>query len=393
VGECLWPLGGYHFDRLPFRMADSDDSERRALTVLNRPTSLGFSPGYRPQHGMSTLRKSLTRPVSSLPCYRMQKVHKLTDIIRSAFEDHSLWHTQRQAQLKRRPRNYQSSERPRSATVDQTGWSHSDGSVESPAASATTLGSPPRRSHSQQALSTVPITVDESSIIPEFDFNFDTISPLAPVASCQSLSIIKTLEDVVARFPAFEIDESDDQSHRSLDYKCADCEAVFSTQRDCDLHNQSKFCPGSAAIAYALYRDMRRPGGYRIDTKYLPFNGQKSSIKCSKCHLSFPDRVSKKVHERSHPAALLECLHCQKMFSTNTELESHYQWHDDMEYRHHRNRCRRKLPGLKLQAKPLQKRSSRAGVADFGRKSVFLADDELAVIPEDVNEEPEEPGM
>jgi hypothetical protein len=53
-----------------------------------------------------------------------------------------------------------------------------------------------------------------------------------------------------------------------------------------------------------------------------------------------------------------------------------------MEHRHHREKCRMKLPGLKLQSKTLHKRLSRPGVGDFGRKSVFLADDDLAVIPE-----------
>jgi hypothetical protein len=206
------------------------------------------------------------------------------------------------------------------------------------------------------------------------------------------LPIIKTLEDVVARFPAFEIEKVDDQSETSRDYKCADCEAIFSTQKDCDLHNQSRFCPGSAAIAFALYRDVRQPGGYRIDKKYLPFNGQQSSIKCQKCHVSFSNRLQKKVHERSHAEAHIECLHCRKPFSTTTELESHYQWHDDMEHRHHRNRCRRKLPGLKLQSKALHKRQSRAGVADFGRKSVFLADEELSAIPENSVGESREQG-
>jgi hypothetical protein len=206
------------------------------------------------------------------------------------------------------------------------------------------------------------------------------------------LPIIKTLEDVVARFPAFEIEKVDDQSETSRDYKCADCEAIFSTQKDCDLHNQSRFCPGSAAIAFALYRDVRQPGGYRIDKKYLPFNGQQSSIKCQKCHVSFSNRLQKKVHERSHAEAHIECLHCRKAFSTTTELESHYQWHDDMEHRHHRNRCRRKLPGLKLQSKALHKRQSRAGVADFGRKSVFLADEELSAIPENSVGESREQG-
>ncbi len=186
----------------------------------------------------------------------------------------------------------------------------------------------------------------------------------------------------MVRFPAFEIEKTDDTSHTTRDYKCADCEAIFSAQKDCDLHAQSRFCPGSAAVAFALYRDVRQPGGYRIDRKYLPFNGQYSSIKCQKCHLSFSNSLQRKVHELSHPSPQIECLHCENQFSTTTELESHYQWHDDMEHRHHRNKCRRKLPGLKLESKALHKRQSRAGVAEFGRKSVFLADEDLSVIPE-----------
>jgi Zinc finger, C2H2 type len=196
----------------------------------------------------------------------------------------------------------------------------------------------------------------------------------------------------VARFPAFEIEKTGDQSHVNRDYKCADCEALFSTQRDCDLHNQSRFCPGSAAVAFALYRDVRQPGGYRIDKKYLPFNGQQTSIKCPKCDLSFSNRILKRVHERGHPVANMECFHCRKTFSTTTELESHYQWHDDMEYRHHRDKCRRKLPGLKLQSKTLPKRQPRTGVADFGRKSVFLAEEDLTAIPEHSNGENGEQG-
>jgi hypothetical protein len=235
-----------------------------------------------------------------------------------------------------------------------------------------------------------PVTFSEHNI-PDFDFNFGAISSITP-ASSNPLPIIKTLDDMVARFPAFDIGNPDHPSQASRDYKCADCEAIFSTQRDCDLHNRSRFCPGSAATAFALYRDVRQPGGYRIDKKYLPFNGQHSQIKCQKCHLGFSNRLLKKVHERTHTAAEAECQHCQKTFSTTTELESHYQWHDDMEHRHHRDKCRMKLPGLKLQSKTLHKRLSRTGVGDFGRRSVFLADDDLTAIPENSVGESREQG-
>lgn len=298
---------------------------------------------------------------------------------RSAFEAHTLWHTHRQAQLQRRPRKYSTHERQPSGSTNRSASSHSDRSGPCAPESATTTEFPSSPSKSQN-IAKVPILFSEHSI-PDFDFNFDSISPLPPTSS-HSLPIIKTLADVLARFPAFDIEKTGDLSHTTRDYKCADCEAIFSTQKDCDLHTQSRFCPGSAAIAFALYRDVRQPGGYRIDKKFLPFNGQYSSIKCQKCHLSFSNRLQKKVHELSHPSAQIECLHCEKLLSTTTELESHYQWHDDMEHRHHRNKCRRKLPGLKLQSIALPKRQPRAGVADFGRKSVFLADEDLPVIPE-----------
>lgn len=187
----------------------------------------------------------------------------------------------------------------------------------------------------------------------------------------------------MARFPAFEIEKKDDQSDSVRENDCADCQAIFSTPEDRDLHNRSKFCPGSAAIAFALYRDVRQPGGYRIEKKYLPFNRKQSSIRCQKCDLGFSNRSLKEVHERRHSSAHIECLHCRRALSTTYELEWHYQWHDDMEHRHHRDRCRRRLPGPKLHGKTLQKRHSRAGVADFGRRSTLLADEELRAIPED----------
>jgi len=334
------------------------------------------------RNGVPALRKGLLGNVgckneNAIALYQFNTITDLS--IRSEFESHTLWHTERQAQLQRRPRNYSiHHERPPSASTNISTSSHSDGSSPGAPESTTTVDTPPpSNSHN---LVRSPITFNEHNI-PDFDFNFGTISSTTP-ASSNPLPIIKTLDDVVARFPAFEIGNPDDHSHASRDYKCADCDAIFSTQKDCDLHNRSRFCPGSAATAFALYRDVRQPGGYRIDKKYLPFNGQHSRIKCQKCHLSFSNRLSKKVHERSHAAAQNECQHCHKTFSTTTELESHYQWHDDMEHRHHRDKCRMKLPGLKLQSKPLHKRLSKTGVGDFGRKSVFLADDDLTVIPE-----------
>lgn len=189
----------------------------------------------------------------------------------------------------------------------------------------------------------------------------------------------------MTRFPAFNVEKKTDQLQKKRDHACLDCEAVFSSQKDCDLHNQSRFCPGSAAVAFVLYRDSTQQGGYRVDKKHLPFNSQSSSIKCSKCPLAFSNRLVKKVHERTHPAPRLECLHCKKPFSTMAQLDSHYEWHDDMEHRHHRDKCRRKLPGLKLQSTSATKRLSKIGIADFGRKSVFLADDDMGPISEEMS--------
>ena len=284
---------------------------------------------------------------------------------------------------------YSTRQRPRSTSTSKTVSSHSDGSGQHAPESATTVEGPlsPPKSHNTAK---IPVAFGEHNI-PSFDFDFGTLLPMTPI-SRHSLPVIKTLEDVVARFPAFEIEKADKHSRTNRDYKCADCEAIFSSQKDCDLHNQSRFCPGSAAIAFALYRDARQPGGYRIDKKYIPFDGQQSSIKCRKCHLSFNNRLLKNLHERNHPPAHMECLHCGKQFSTTTELESHYQWHDDMEHRHHRNKCRRKLPGLKLQSEPLHQSQFRADVADLGRKSVFLADEDLKVVAEDSMGETREQG-
>lgn len=340
-------------------------------------------------NGLSALRKVLLRHVCcTIRVLLLLQGSKLIIANSSEFETHCLWHSERQIELQRGPRIHNTNQKPHSASTDQSTNSQSDISAQCPPGSVTTaesLSSPSTRHGTTKP----PVAVGENNILGS-DFSFGTFSPIS-AADSQDLALIKTFADVVVRFPSFDIENPDEQSSVERDYKCADCQAVFSTQQDFDVHTLSRFCPGSAAVAYALYRDLRQPGGYRIDKKYLPFDGRQISFKCKKCHLRFSNRLVKQAHERSHPRLHIECLHCQRSFSTVIELESHYQWHDDMEYRHHRDKCLKKLPGLKLQSKYLKKRHSKIGVADFGKKPVLIGE-HLAAIPEQHGGEGQEQG-
>jgi len=121
-----------------------------------------------------------------------------------------------------------------------------------------------------------------------------------------------------------------------------------------------------------MISDGTQPGGYRVERRLLPFDISHSRIKCSKCKLSFVDPEALNRHQTSHVSQHLECVHCQKLFHTVTELESHYEWHDDMEFRHHRNKIRAKQPGLKLLSELGYRDQTKVAIPTF-RKQLALA--------------------
>ena len=181
---------------------------------------------------------------------------------------------------------------------------------------------------------------------------------------------IRGVEDVIRKFPAYGANTNGQDNTYGRDLECADCHAVFFTPEECDQHRQSSSCPASAAVAFVIIRDPSQTGGYLIERRLLPFDVAHSFIKCCKCDESFPTQAEVDVHQSGHTSEDLECGHCQKLFETPTELESHYEWHDDMEYRHHRNRLRAKQPGLKLQSELGPKDQSDFVTPSFKRRIV-----------------------
>jgi hypothetical protein len=275
---------------------------------------------------------------------------------RSIFEGHCRWHSERQTQLRRpKQRQYRTNV-------------HSESEITVSPATSTLSDSSNRQSDYASLASTdlnntssqLGVTLGPAFEVPSLEVTAPSEEPLG----------IHTIEDVLRKFPEYE-DQNKDDKGRSRDLECQDCHAVFFSQVDCDYHQQINLCQDSAAVAYVMISDAAQPGGYRVERRLLPFDVSQSRIKCPKCNHSFATREGLERHQTSHVAQHLECVHCHRLFHTVTELESHYDWHDDMEFRHHRNRIRAKQPGLKLLSELGYRDQTKVAVPTFKTQSMF----------------------
>jgi hypothetical protein len=205
---------------------------------------------------------------------------------------------------------------------------------------------------------------------------------------------IHTVKEVLKKFPEYDEDQSRSGKGHAKELECQDCHAVFFTQTDCDHHQQTSLCQDSAAVAYVMISDTAQPGGYRVERRVLPFDVSHSRIKCPKCKQSFATQEGLERHQTGHVAQHLECVHCQRLFHTVTELESHYDWHDDMEFRHHRNKIRAKQPGLKLLSELGYRDQTKIAVPTFKRQPMLPgAPKPMPVIHETSSAMDSDPGM
>ena len=285
---------------------------------------------------------------------------------RSTFESHCKWHSERQAQLRRpKQRQYRSSV-------------HSDTeSATSPTVSTFSASSNRQSDHASLASadltdknSPLDVTLGPAFQVPDLEVTTPNDVTFGALRKREPLGI-HTVEDILKKFPEYNEDQGRHGKAHARELECQDCHAVFFSQADCDYHQQTNLCQDSAAVAYVMISDAAQPGGYRVERRLLPFDVSHSRIKCPKCKQSFANQEGLDRHQTSHVAQHLECVHCQKLFHTVTELESHYDWHDDMEFRHHRNKIRAKQPGLKLLSELGYRDQTKVAIPTFRKQSML----------------------
>jgi hypothetical protein len=306
---------------------------------------------------------------------------------RAIFETHCKWHSERQAQL-RRPKQRQY----RSNVHDEAE------STASPSISSLSASSNHQGDHTSLASTDRDPGRSNTAPGPAFRIPSPEVASSSDVASSawrESESLgIQTVEEVLKKFPQYDEDQSRNDRGHARELECQDCHAVFFTQADCDYHRQTSLCQDSAAVAYVMISDAAQPGGYRVERRVLPFDVSHSRIKCPKCKQSFATQEGLERHQNSHVAKQLECVHCQRLFDTATELESHYDWHDDMEFRHHRNKIRAKQPGLKLLSDMGHRDQMKVAVPNFKRQPMLPgAPRPMPIIPETSNAVDSDLGM
>ena len=187
---------------------------------------------------------------------------------------------------------------------------------------------------------------------------------------------------IAGRFPAYRNDGIEPLHLTSQELKCKNCTFKFRSQyvatlindtelilrrEERDKHHLSRYCAGNRVVCYDLYIDHSKPGGYRIERVTIPFDGKSEDalFACDKCSSLFPTEEETDRHRRTRrspsnccwpdswliidPLQPSKCLHCGKIFGTEEvfrtpflqllltltryELETHYEWHDDMELR------------------------------------------------------------
>jgi hypothetical protein len=158
---------------------------------------------------------------------------------------------------------------------------------------------------------------------------------------------LRKLEELLQRYPPYG-DELSEQPATHPEWICQDCDGIFPSSLERNEHYLSRYCSGSAAVVHLLIIDKSRPEGYHIEEKHIPFDSRASGFKCSKCSDVFLSTEQSQVHERTHAIEGARCLYCAKSYDTEYELQTHYDWHDDMEFRHQRDGQKAQMLKLSL---------------------------------------------
>ncbi|GFG10715.1 nephrocystin-3 [Aspergillus udagawae] len=169
----------------------------------------------------------------------------------------------------------------------------------------------------------------------------------APHAESSEDNIVPGLDPrikfIMEHFASYDGTGMTEDSPSDREYSCPDCDFKFRTLKDRDEHRLSRFCQGCHVKAFVMVNDHSKPTGYQIENVLLPFDWKlyRWESVCKKCGECFTSDADMKQHELTHLIMPSRCLHCSKVFSSHYELEDHYEWHDDMEYRNHRDNALR----------------------------------------------------
>ncbi|GAB1317938.1 hypothetical protein MFIFM68171_08148 [Madurella fahalii] len=155
-----------------------------------------------------------------------------------------------------------------------------------------------------------------------------------PAANSANKIVLERVQGIVARFEPYE-DGVEIKVPQPAELPCPDCDFKLRNKKELDEHILSIYCRGSHIVQYPLCIDSSKPRGYYVEEVLVPFDehAHPSEFQCCKCEEKFPSLKAMEEHEATHPMLPQICLHCSKVFGTEYELENHYDWHDDMEYR------------------------------------------------------------
>ncbi|KAB8237700.1 tetratricopeptide repeat protein [Aspergillus alliaceus] len=119
---------------------------------------------------------------------------------------------------------------------------------------------------------------------------------------------VESYQEALRLFPPFRDD--DGATLGTIDHRCPDCDAVFSSPNELKQHYLTKYCPGAAIAVYVMTRDRLITKGYRMEKRLVPLESRPIRFYCGSCERHFAIDEHEPLDRQRHAPSFVQCRHC-----------------------------------------------------------------------------------
>ncbi|EAU32455.1 conserved hypothetical protein [Aspergillus terreus NIH2624] len=127
--------------------------------------------------------------------------------------------------------------------------------------------------------------------------------------SKESSAGVENFQEALRLFPPFRDD--DGATLGSVDVRCPDCDAVYSSSSELKQHYLSKYCAGAAIAVYVMMRDRLITKGYRMEKRLIPLSSPSLRFFCNHCERHFAiGGDGERVERPRDGPSFVDCKNC-----------------------------------------------------------------------------------
>ncbi|KAL2811798.1 hypothetical protein BJX63DRAFT_269183 [Aspergillus granulosus] len=120
---------------------------------------------------------------------------------------------------------------------------------------------------------------------------------------------VDNFQEALRLFPPFR--DNDTMIPSTLEVKCPDCDAVFSSTNELNQHYLTRYCAGTAVAVYVMTRDRLITKGYRMEKRLIPLDSRPIRFFCSACERPFSlSEGGETIERQRNMACFVDCTHC-----------------------------------------------------------------------------------